>query len=540
MATLKQVSRNQFTEKQIRKALLKHQGVIAKAARELGLSRETLRDWVHRDFPEFCNQPTQQKKRPVPLHEAAPESSLKIEKHRKQRYVVTCAQNNTDLHHPFVRALMQYCEMNQAQLLVIPIRYKNVNSYCPTEYYEAHWPAELNPYYLDYDLKVNKNLEILGGLSIQATALNPLGSVGNITKNKSAIVGHAQIQMRMIATPVHKIPRQLLTTGSCSVKNYSRSAIGKRAAFHHSYGASIVEVDGDLFWTRQINATDDGSFYDLDTLYRPDGPAVTGQRIASLTCGDIHNDFLDENVIRATWTNPDSIVNVLNPEHEFLHDALDFYSQNHHHRNNIYIRYAKHVSGMDSVRSELDRLVKRHNKLWNRPGVHYHYVPSNHNDALTRWLNEADPKQDPQNALLYHQLQAYMLENTRMTSNGASVPNPLAYYLLPRIKNSKNTWFHSRTDEVILNGVDKNQHGDAGANGSRGSMAVFAKSGYKSTTGHGHEPGIEKGHYRVGASCRLILDYNRAGYSGWMHTHELQYQNGKRTLVNIINGRWKL
>lgn len=541
---------NQIPRKQIESALKKHNGNTSAAAQDLNIGRTTLRDWIADDvkltiyrnvlleYKVNVKKKLQPKEKPVPLELAKPESGLKISKQKKLRFVVTCAQNNTDLHIPFVKALKHYCEVNKAQLIVIPIRYKNVTAYIQGEDYKPWWPTELKDHYLNDEYHLNDNLVILGDLKIQATATKPLSGISAIAKSKSAIIGHPQLSMVMVPTPLNELPRQLLTTGSCSVKNYSTSKAGHRAAFHHTFGASVVEIDGDVFFTRQINAEDDGSFYDLDKHYTQDGH-TDGHRAAGLVCGDIHNDFLDPDVMKATWTAPDSIVAICRPEHQFLHDVLDFYSANHHHRDNIYVRYAKFNSGLGSVENELTRLAMTHNDLWSDEDTYYHYISSNHNDALTRWLQEADPKHDPENALIYHKLQVYMLENTRMTANGSHIPNPMEYFLKGRLVNADKTFFHSRDERVNLHGIDLSQHGDRGPNGRRGTITQFSQTGYKSVIAHGHSPGIEKGCYQVGTSSRLKLEYNQ-GYSSWFHTHCLIYPNGKRTLINIVNGEWRL
>ena len=42
---------------------------------------------------------------------------------RKEKYVITCAQNATDAH-PVLETLKSYCAHNDAELLIIPIRYQ--------------------------------------------------------------------------------------------------------------------------------------------------------------------------------------------------------------------------------------------------------------------------------------------------------------------------------------------------------------------------------------------------------------------------------
>jgi hypothetical protein len=82
-------------------------------------------------------------------------------------------------------------------------------------------------------------------------------------------------------------------------------------------------------------------------------------------------------------------------------------------------------------------------------------------------------------------------------------------------------------------------HGHYGPNGSRGNLKSFRRIGVKSVTAHEHSPGIDEGAYRVGTSTPLSRGYTH-GPSNWLNTHALIYPNGKRTLINIIDGRWRL
>lgn len=526
--------KNDYTSEELIQALNNHDGNKSEAARFLGMPRKT--------FTNRLNKITTRKA--VKFEDQEPESTLTFQKKKKGRYVITCAQNNTSVHKMFLYNLQQYCTLNNAQLVVIPIRYKNVTAWIEDEDYEVWWPSELNAYYLSTDIKLNNNLVVLGSLKIQATASNPLSSINALAGDKSAVIGHPQIALEMIATPLSDLPRQLITTGTVSLKNYSESKAGQLAAFHHSFGACLVEIDGDKFFTRQLNATENGQFYDLSTRYNSDGSVDLNVPIEALVYGDVHQLFVDPDVVKATWDGPDSMTQILKPNHEILHDVLDFFTANHHHKNNFFLRFAKHITCYNNVKDELLTLAEFHNRYWNRPNTEYHYIPANHNDALGRWLNEVDPKYDLENASFYFEMQAEIFKHIENNANfyrGTNgIPNPLKLFMVKHIKNLDKTYFHSRKEKVLIAGIDVNQHGDAGTNGMKGSKDQFARSGYKTVIGHSHTPGIKWGCYQVGTSSKLILDYNGKGYSSWMHTHCIIYPNGKRTLVNMIKGQWRL
>jgi hypothetical protein len=88
----------------------------------------------------------------------------------------------------------------------------------------------------------------------------------------------------------------VMTTGACTVPNYIEKKAGLKAEFHHQIGATIVEVDGaDRIFCRQIGATNDGSFQDLDAVVR-NGEVTFGNRVEAITWGDIHREQIDPQV----------------------------------------------------------------------------------------------------------------------------------------------------------------------------------------------------------------------------------------------------
>lgn len=128
---------------------------------------------------------------------------------------------------------------------------------------------------------------------------------------------------------------------------------------------------------------------------------------------------------------------------------------------------------------------------------------------------------------------------TLLTRPGNTHNDPLQLFMEINIDNAENTYFHDRDERFLIEDIDLNNHGDRGSNGAKGSAASFAKAGYKTVTGHTHTPQIEKGAYVVGCSCKLDMGYN-SGYSSWLNTHCVIYPNGKRALINVIKGKWRL
>ncbi len=469
-----------------------------------------------------------------------PDTSQLLERLRKRgrnsRLVITSAQNATKIHTRFFQSLKRYCKATSAQLVVIPYRYQNPTSIWGKDAkLDDWWDDKLVPYLLDQRLDINKHLTLLADIKTQPTAVSPLTGFETITSARSAIIGHPRMEMRTIPTPQEKLPKMLFSTGAVTQQNYTQTKAGKKGEFHHTIGALVVECNGHNFWVRQINAVADGSFYELDHLYTPDGVSKS-PRVAALVMGDSHIEFIDPDVVKATF-GPGGIVPTLKPEVLVWHDVLDFYSRNHHHAGRVFTNYAKHLTDMDNVERWLDvafQFIDKHTPKDTRNV----FVASNHPDALARWVQECDPKSDPKNVLFWAKTFSAMLEGTRMSDGGAETIDPMDYWAHLKLKCYERSRFLKRDESHRIKGIEVGYHGDQGPNGSRGNIRGFTKIGTKSVLGHSHVPGIVGGVYQVGTSSRLRLEYNQ-GPSSWSHCHAIIYPNGKRTLCVILQTGWR-
>lgn len=456
------------------------------------------------------------------------DSDFSSEIKESKRYVITCAQNDTDVHKGFLEALKHY----DAELIVIPIFYKNVSLYEKVTDYS--WHKSLEPFLKRGRFNLGKNVTVLADIKTQPTATNPLSGFDNISGHRAAIIGHPQIELKSIAVPSYKYPKIITTTGAITLKNYSDTKAGKKGEFHHSIGACVVEVDGDNYWIRQIHAASDGSFYDLDKLYTPKGVEIH-EGVEAFVCGDEHVAFKSEVAEKATfWKN--GIVETLKPKYIVRHDLLDFYSRNHHHKGDPFISKAKQNSSFMSVKDEVLQAIDHVNKTTPENSTSV-IVASNHIDALTRWLKETDWRNDPANAEFYLETALYMCQNSKIDNGGASYPDPFEYWAKKHL--TCNHEMPGRKKGFMIKGIDVSMHGDVGANGARGSINNLSKLATKSIVGHSHSPGIKFGCYQVGTFSRLDLEYQR-GASSWCHAGCVIYPNGSRSLIIFVKERWKL
>lgn len=455
-----------------------------------------------------------------------------------KRYVITAAQNATPVHEGFLRCLERYCDHNEAELLVVPIRYKNPTSrWSKSQSNDEEWAAELTRYLWNQRKALNPNIVLLGDVKTQPTAISPLAGFESMTAGESTILAHTKLQLRTVPTPAHKMPKILTTTGAVTVPNYTDSRLGKLGEFHHSLSACVVEIAGKMFHLRQLQgARGDGSFYDLEARYDPERIVHTEQ-VKALVMGDTHRDFIDPGVEAATF-GPGGIIDVCKPETLVWHDVNDNYAVNPHHRHNPFNALAKSLGDREDARAELDRtmdfLVR---KTAGRKGI---VIPSNHNDFLRRWILNSDWRElPPSNMLFYLQTATAMVEGTKLTSKGTEYPDPFVYWARQSFKGASNIEVLDVDESRVIAGIEVGMHGDLGPNGARGSVRNLRRLGTKSFIGHSHTPGIEEGCYQVGTSTRLRLEYN-LGPSSWLNTHGLIYPNGKRALINLIEGCWRL
>jgi len=440
-------------------------------------------------------------------------------------FVVTSAQNNTGEFKAFLKALKVYCKQRKAELIVIPVHYKNANSWNKDT--EKQWSGELEPYLVHGDISLGHVL-IRSHIKIEAPSINPLQGKQSHGGNKWTVFGNAQHAMEPVATPADLMPKRMYTTGSVTKRNYSQSDRGAKADFNHVFGALTINfVKGsDIPFIRQLNSDDMGNFYDLDKRYTPKG-ITKDHRIKALTTGDEH--VMHNIVAKETYLAKNSIAKKLKPEYIVRHDVLDGYAGSHHHEKMPLVQFKKFIEGTNCYRSELNECIRFIDKTTPAYSTNI-LVDSNHHSHLDKWLDRANPNKDFTNTELIHELRALQFDNIRNKID----KNAFQIYLEPRLKSK--TRFIGRNEHFLIGDVDVSQHGDVGANGSRGSANGLAKSTYKMTIGHSHSARIVKGVYQVGTSTGK-LEYEQ-GLSDHSNTHCIQYKNGKRTLLDIINGKW--
>ena len=447
---------------------------------------------------------------------------------KSKRYLITGAQNATPVHKGFWAALCVAAKALDAEIIVIPLRYRNPTSlWSASAQGDLTWAEEVLPHLFNGRLALNQNLRVLADVKTVPTASSPLTGMEGLTGRESCILGHTRLQFKTVAVPSGHQAKILTTTGACTVPNYTDSKAGKLGSFHHSLSALIVETDGKFFALRQLLADKDGSFFDV-----ADGEirkfTHTGiekhDRIQALNLGDVHVDNVDAKVVEATR----DLIAATKPDYIVFNDLLDGESVNPHEKGDPFLALRKHSKHRHIVLAEVKRAIAFVANLTPADSVAI-VVSSNHDDFLRRAIVSTDWRleREPENARFYLTTALAMLD---------SDISPLAMWA-EKLGSSAR---FLRTDESFtLSGVELSLHGHQGPNGARGSAKNLSRIGTKSTIGHSHSPVIEAGCWQAGTMSRLRLGYN-TGPSSWMQTHVIQYENGKRCLIHVIDGRWRL
>lgn len=475
-----------------------------------------------------------------------------VEDPRGRRFIFTGAQNDAALHEEFWANLKAYADFIDADIVIGPWTY------------ETQWWSENNPTSRAYDtqlteymcfgqMTIGDKFVFAGEMNTLPTASRPIGDLTTYSGGKWAVFPHAKIQLKSVPTTDPRVQaHQVMTSGAVTRPKVIPRKAGVKSIFHHVIGATIVEFDqdGDIF-CRQINADEDGSFYELD-VFVDGGEIFTYGGIKGLVAGDIHRRKLNPVNCEATFGfHPDtnaykggSVIEVLNPEEVLTHDLFDNESRNHHHVHDNAYSYEMAIRDRESVFDEVSQATDFLKQLLKASAAKVTVIPSNHDIALDRYVREGRYRNDGINIKYGLRLELAYLEWREQVAlaldTGESPPTfSLLEWAMRDIARDtiKDVHFVHDGQSHLISGIECGNHGFRGANGARGTVAGYAQLGRKMTIADKHSPEILDGVYVAGC-MELQHGYNK-GPSGWAIAHVVIYPNGKRTLITLQNGKWR-
>lgn len=504
-----------------------------KLAKELGINRRSIDKMLTRYATEekivslgFIEQ-TETIKKPLP------------KKGEVKRYILTCAQNNTKPLTPFLDNLEAYAKHLGAEILISGFTYnrtalntrnEKISNKSADKPIIGYDPAVTK--YITNDLiQLAPTLAFCANMQILPTAVNPVSGLQDYTGRASSIIPHVKVRMQPVGTAQDEPTKHLYTTGTVTQKNYIQQKAGQKAEFHHVFGALIAEVLPDCSWfVRQICADEDGSFDDLRNRIEK-GKIKQNNGVKALQWGDIHEQNIDPVIEKMFWGDG-GVIDELRPEYQIFHDLVDGESHNPHEQKNHHKQFSNFITGRNSIAREFetarDFLDNRANRDWCKSIV----VWSNHDEFIRRYLASTDYRKDYENAVFILELE---LEAYRAITEGRE-----PHIFSTALKSQKARVLNDDKTSFYLEGIQIPFHGHTGVNGSRGSVALFAKMGAKTMTDHSHAAWWINGATSAGTTSSLDLGYNH-GFSTWSHTFTVLHHGGKRQQItaNAVTNRWR-
>lgn len=446
------------------------------------------------------------------------------------KYVLTVAQNNTDVDMVMLGALEHYCAENAATLLVARCTY-NVNGFQqPIEGEGIYYSPAITNYMVQGQIDLG-GLHFCSNANVLPTAKNPLSGFASITPaGIDIVIPSVKISLQCTAALKGGRAKRMFSTGAITKINYMARKAGAVAETEHCIGALFVDTTVSPPIARQLEKMPDSFwFYDEGNLYHASGVAPK-QYPAVLQLGDIHAEKMEpENLEKIK-----QIIEKYAPENLMVHDVMDFSSRNHHNVRDCVFMFDQQVKGntvrqdVKAVTQVLDALA--HTLMAQDWGAKLHVIESNHDLAINTWLKNTDFKLDPVNATVYLQC---MLELYKHVERGQGTNFNMLEYVYTNIGEGRMIdaiEFHEVDESLEIAGIEHGCHGHIGANGSKGSPQQFRALGVKMNTGHTHTPSIHGGCYTAGVSGSLEMGYN-TGPSSWQLAHVLTWPNGQRQII---------
>tara|TARA_R110002073_G_scaffold148366_4_gene301512 strand:+ start:14832 stop:16406 length:1575 start_codon:yes stop_codon:yes gene_type:complete len=446
----------------------------------------------------------------------------KLDKEKKT-FIITWAQNNTPIHKNFFKNIIAYKDSLDAGLHIIAGRYNNPTSIWGQKSKEGEfWSPKVVPYLDAARHNLHKNLQVLSDIKIPPTGSTPLSGLNSVTGLESCIVGHPRQQVKSLPILVGYPHKLLLSTGSCTVPNYTDSKSGKKGEFHHCIGFIIVEMDGKNFHIRQVSADNNGNFYDLYKRVKDGEVLENTEGAEAAVLGDIHIAHNDTEATELSF----KLLDKMKPKHTMIHDIIDCESISHHEENDPFRLMQKEENGTGDLKKELDIMLE-----WVKGRLKYNLVivRSNHDDFLDRWLKSVDWRRARNKRMFL--FGAEILANEPIAKEKGVISWMLENEFGDKIKTL------GLDDSFRVLGWELGVHGHVGANGSRGGHNQYKNMNTKMITGHTHSPNRGDGHMTVGTNSGLRVGYNK-GASSWMHANALIYPDGKAQLIYIVNGKY--
>ena len=438
-------------------------------------------------------------------------------------YFVTSIVEGANIETGFMSAIDTFCKENSANKVLLWVRgVRPIDAFTPEQLstYEGNLCTE---FVFNSKLKA-KDFMLHPAQILPLTGLSRFGN-----RDCSLIIASPKQHMTSVPRAKNASPHTLWSTGTVSLPKYSSTRAGSLANQDNTLGGLIVEVvDSKKFHIRPVQYKDN-CFIDLGTKYNSNGKVEKNAvKAEAIVWGDLHLTEEDIDAVRCSIEQ----TNYVKAKKVVIHDVCSWNSVNAHDINKYIVRAdRKQQTLVDDYEYTATGLGYILNLL--KPSKSDIYiVKSNHDNWVKRWVEKGDFIKDRTNSIA----------GAKAFINFCKGEDPIEVEVLDRItdQNIRNKVHFMKKDEQLkVAGFELGQHGENGANGSKGNIQGFGRSHDKIVVGHSHSPNIFYSAIQVGTNSRMDLPY-ATGDSSWMHANCIIYPNGTFQLITFIDENWRL
>ncbi|CAN5713876.1 hypothetical protein BH10BDE1_BH10BDE1_03530 [soil metagenome] len=436
----------------------------------------------------------------------------------RQRLFVTTAVAATRVHKDFLESLLRAREEMDAEILVFaanmevqfldPILLNTPGIHIITE------SILLNP-----DIRLNN-------IKLVAKQMNPLMGLARLyPRGESQIVGSPKLHFDTVPTVRNEYsPHFLSTTAAITEANYNgkhyiqdrTNAIAKE---DHVIGALLLEKSmgetntalpedaqrSGFYHMRHVTYNEEHrGFMDLNRFYPVEGSSRRIQ-VPILPFPDLHIGEVNEKVARSLIAT----LKFFGTEYLIAHDFFNGHSVSKHDRDKAVSSTIAFQKGRLSLQDELLSGVVALNAIMDaNPKLKILVPEANHNDWLTRYLQEGQFMKEVHNRALGAELYNFMV-------NGDGKESVLMYAYKKLGLEHPNRIVFLEENSFYTKAFEFGQHGHQGSNGGKGSMNTMVRAANGLVFGHTHTTGRRGDTMNIGTSTDLRLNYSRLGASSW-------------------------
>lgn len=471
-----------------------------------------------------------------------------------------------EVHEGFLMSLESYAKKMNGEIVLMELEANYSHDVFP----------EVNPKYLlkkkDHDYEsteksLNRFIKLMPTDNLRAETGDPI-----IRGTKLAGVSDILVfpYHEFLREPLPSIPneqgerhlREVWGTGAITKPRYKNSDTGKIASKNHCLGALIIQIDTKSHqqWMRFVSAQEDGSFIDLGVKYQPNGK-TTEVLARQMVLGDLHPTHLDPKVKEAHF----KAFKQFQPESIYVHDGDDFGFNSHHLEGKWNTKASMAEAGATTITQEdnintkvyleyVDSALKAITAKDRAKKWLFKFVKSNHDEHRDKYLERGAYLYEPSNYVDGHILALAKVYGGDPFQVSLVAKNLLREFFQKLVKETENHTYNSlnfdfdkrfsrmkwlsRVTLEIVGGNLLSEHGDRGANGSKGDLKQFHKMSYQVIHGHAHSSRIRGRCNQVGTSTDTQLPYNKGQPSNWNQSFALAYDDGSVQILDVVKGKY--